>query len=248
MFITRAHAQENERNKKLYLRELYINESGIKASDCQYFLAFRLTSNYNLLHQLQKCQNEYLAQDSTVQPMLEQLEKKAHIPLNIIQCDETRLEELKKLIGKVVIKHREELANPPEIEVRGLGIERTRQCLYQPISIYTNFRNRNFDSKSPFDERDCWFYYIHQLFEDMLSESGFETFDHSLSEQMTLFRAKAGHEFKVKLKYLKPYATALFGVLTRMDLSSLHLCSLKSTEAPSEDGFYHIEETYVLNK
>ena len=71
MFITRAHAQENERNKKLYLRELYINEIGIKASDCQYFLAFRLTSNYNLLHQLQKCQNEYLAQDSTVQPMLE---------------------------------------------------------------------------------------------------------------------------------------------------------------------------------
>ena len=125
MFITRAHAQENERNKKLYLRELYINESGIKASDCQYFLAFRLTSNYNLLHQLQKCQNEYLAQDSTVQPMLEQLEKKAHIPLNIIQCDETRLEELKKLIGKVVDKGR-------------FQIEKKKNCvtLLQPPSVY----------------------------------------------------------------------------------------------------------------
>ena len=199
MMITRAHAQENERNQQLYRRELYVNESGIKASNCQYFLAFRLTSNDDLLHNLKKVQDECLAQDSSLHPMLEPLEK-AHILLTIIQCDETRLEELKKLISEAVDKHRDELANPPEIEVRGLGIERLKLHLYQAISIYTNFYNKNFDVKILYDDRDFWFYHINDLFEKILHENGFVTFDHSLSEQITLFCGKASHEFKVKKK------------------------------------------------
>ena len=76
------------------------------------------------------------------------------------------------------------------------------------------------------------------------------TFDHSLSEQITLFRAKASHEFefKVKKKIRRTYSRKNFGALTMKDLSTLYLCSMKSTSPASEDGFYHIEDSYVLNK
>ena len=244
--ITRAHAQENEGNQKLFKREWGVNESGIKASDCQYFLAFKLTSNDNLLHKLKEVQDECLAQDSSLHPMLEPLEK-AHILLNIIRCDETRLEELKKLIGEVVDKHRDDLANPPEIEVRGLGIERLNLSnLYQPISLYAKFYNTNFNPKI-FDERnDFWFSYIYDLFEKILHENGFVTLDHCTSEELTLFRAKAGHEFKVKRRALRPYSREVFGTLSMKDLSTLHLCSMKSTTPTSEDGFYHIEDVYSI--
>ena len=121
MMITRAHVQENERNKKLYKRELYVNESGIKASDCQYFLAFRLTSNDHLLHQLRKAQDEYLTQDNSLRPMLEPLEKKAHILLNIIRCDERRLDVLKKLISEAVKIHNEKPIISAEFKFRILN-------------------------------------------------------------------------------------------------------------------------------
>ena len=236
MIITRAHVQENERNKKLYRQELYAKESGIKATDCQYFLAFRLTSNYDLLRELRKVQDEYLTQDSSLGPMLEPIEKNAHILLNIIRCDERRLDELKKLISEAVKIHNEKPIIPAELKVKGLGIEKTSLYPYHTTSICTKFQS---------DE--CRFYYFHGWLENILHDNGFETFDHALSEDITLFRAKSGHEFKPKLRFLKPYARADFGALTMRELGSLHLCSMKSTAPASEDGFYHIEETYDLN-
>ena len=236
MMITRAHVQENERNKKLYKRELYVNESGIKASDCQYFLAFKLTSNDHLLHQLRKAQDEYLTQDNSLRPMLEPLEKNAHILLNIIRCDERRLDVLKKLISEAVKIHNEKPIISAELKVKGLGIEKTSLYPYHTTSIVAKFQSN-----------EGRFFYFHGWLENILHDNGFETFDHSLSEDITLFRAKSGHEFKPKLRFLKPYATADFGALTMRELGSLHLCSMKSTAPASEDGFYHIEETYDLN-
>ena len=236
MVITRAHVQENERNKKLYRRELYTNESGIKATDCQYFLAFRLTSNDDLLHELRKVQDEYLTQDRSLGPMLEPLEKNAHILLNIIRCDERRLDELKKLISEAVKIHNEKPIISAELKVKGLGIEKTSLYPYHTTSIVAKFQSN-----------EGRFFYFHGWLENILHDNGFETFDHSLSEDITLFRAKSGHEFKPKLRFLKPYATADFGALTMRELGSLHLCSMKSTAPASEDGFYHIEETYDLN-
>ena len=244
MPITRAHVKENERNKKLYKQEFWTRyeKSDLKASDCQYFLAFRLTSNDKLLHNLRIVQDEYVAKDSSLCSMLEPLEKKAHIPLNIIRCDETRLDELKKLISETVEKHKEKLANPPEIEVKALVIEYSDPYPYHPISVYARFRN-----KSLLRCDESWFFDFQDLFEDILNKNGFETFYHSLSERITLFRRKSGHKFEVERKCIRPYAKTVFGELTMRELSSLHLCSMKSSAQESEDGFYHIEQTFDLN-
>ena len=114
----KKRVHENERNRKLYRR----SRNGLKGTDCQYFLAFRISTNESLIHELRKVQDDYLAQDMSLSALLESLEK-AHIALNIIHCDQTRVKDLKKLIGEIVENNREKLANPPIMELKGLRAE-----------------------------------------------------------------------------------------------------------------------------
>ena len=234
-----AFTHENERNRKLYPR----TRNGLKGSDCQYFLAFRISTNESLIHELRKVQDDYLAQDMSLSPLLESLEK-AHIALNIIHCDQTRVKDLKKVIGEIVENNREKLANPPIMELKGLRADTACRCLCSPLALQVECHEvgRKYSS---------WFEDVYRIFQNTLNENGFETLDHDFVQDVSLFRAKVGHELKLNKKDLGPfgnYGNTIFGTLTMGELDFLLLCCMKSTAPASIDGFYNIEETYVLNK
>ena len=60
-----------------------------------YFLTFRL-NDQNLQKELRKVHVEFVGQDESIKNFIEPVEK-AHVTLNVINCEKSRLEELKQL-------------------------------------------------------------------------------------------------------------------------------------------------------
>ena len=147
-----------------------------------YFLTFRL--NDQALHrELRKVHVEFVKQDELIKNFIEPAEK-AHITLNVIHCENSRLEELKNLIKEEMEKHREVLQNVPEIEIKGLGMFGTSVLWAEPTKGVEYLQE------------------VNQIFKNMLLKNGFGTKTSSYNPHVTLFLAKSGSSLNVNQKDL----------------------------------------------
>ena len=147
-----------------------------------YFLTFRL-NDQNLQKELRKVHVEFVGQDESIKNFIEPVEK-AHVTLNVINCEKSRLEELINLLKEEIENHKEKLRNAPDIEIKGLGMFGTSVMWAEPTNGVEYLQD------------------VHQIFKKMLLKNGFGTKTFSYNPHVTLFLGKSGSSLKVDQKNL----------------------------------------------
>jgi len=189
-----------------------------------YFLTFRL-NDQKLQRELRKVHVEFVREDESIKNFIEPAEK-AHITLNVIHCDNSRLEELKNLIREEIENHRDILQNIPEIEVKGLGMFGTSVLWAEPTKGVEYLQQ------------------VNQIFKNMLLKNGFKTKTSSYNPHVTLFLAKSGASLNVDQKDLEKFQDTVFGTHI---VEEIQLCAMESHQKPlTYDGFWQCEDKFPI--
>ena len=112
-----------------------------------YFLTFRL-NDQNLQKELRKVHVEFVGQDESIKNFIEPVEK-AHVTLNVINCEKSRLEELINLLKEEIENHKEKLRNAPDIEIKGLGMFGTSVMWAEPTNGVEYLQDVRCESSKP---------------------------------------------------------------------------------------------------